>query len=327
MNRRESILGLIALGTVPVASMAQPNKVWRIGVLGGSARPASIDSSPFGGFIVGMREHGYVEGKDYRIEWRFADGKYERLEEFAREFAQSKVDLILTGNTPAAHAAKRATTTIPIVMGTSGDPVGSGLIASLARPGGNVTGLSQNVTEIAPKYLELVRTVLPAATRVAVLINPGTSVHPVALKSFQDSAQKIGVQILPHEVRAAEDIDRSFAAMVRQRAEAVIVLSDALFLSRRQQIAEAALKVRLPSVVQQREYVEAGGLISYGQSLSEMMRRASTYAVRLMKGANAADLPVEQPTTFELIVNLKTARALGISIPQLVLLRADKVIE
>ncbi len=328
MNRRDAVLALLALlalGAAPVAAEQQPAKLARIGYLGyGNPESAGnlVDA-----FKQGMRELGYVDRKNVVFEMRWALGRAESLQNVAAELVKLKVDVIVTGNTPATLAAQRATKTIPIVAIAVADPLGSGLVASLARPDGNTTGLSLNLTESAPKYLELLQTMVPTASRIAVLVNPDNSSNALVLKSLRGTAQKIGVQILAVEARAAEDIEGKFGGLVRQRVEAVIVASDPLFFTQRQQIVEAVIRYRLPSIFQQRDYVEIGGLMSYGQSLTELYRRAATYVDKILKGAKAGDLPVEQPNIFELVVNTKTADALGLTVPRELLLRADRVIE
>jgi putative ABC transport system substrate-binding protein len=321
------VIALLALGGVPlIVSAQQQDKRFRVGFLAGGARPQSLDASPYAGFTQGMRELGYVEGKNVVLEWRFADGKYERFPDLAAELVRLKVDVIVLGASFAVPATKRATATIPIVMGYSADPVGSGYVASLARPGGNVTGVSATI-EVHEKQLELLRAIPPGASRVAVLVNADNPIHPAILEKLRSAGGRLGATILAVSVRTPEDIERGFARMKREGAEALIVPPDALFTKQRVQITRMVLDNRLPSVFANREYVDAGGLMSYGQPLSEYYRRAATYVDKILKGAKPADLPVEQPTKFELVINLKTAKALGITIPASILLRADRVIE
>ena len=330
MNRRRNLL--IALGAAALAAplrtfAQQAGKVWRIGFLSSIARPVSLDAHYYGAFLRGMRELGYVEGKNLVIEWRFAEGKYERLAVLAAELVQLKVDVIVTAGTPATGVAQKATTTIPIVMGTVGDPVGSGFVKSLARPGGNITGLSEIAVDLSPKLLEMLISMVPKLSRVAVLMNPGNSSHATRLKSIQAAAQAVSVTILPAEARTAKEIENAFSMMAQKKTGAVIVMVDALFNQQVRQIAELAAKNRLPTISGLREYVEAGGLMSYGQNLADNFRRAATYVDKILKGAKPGDLPVEQPTNFELFINGKTAKALGLKIPQSLLISADKVIE
>ena len=323
---------LIALGacvlTAPFGSFAQQQgKIWRVGFLSQRNRPISFDSDIFGAFRQGMRELGYVEGKNLVIEWRFADSQYERLPGLALELAQMKMDVLVAGGNDAPLAMQKATTTIPIVMANASDPVGSGLIKSLARPGGNITGLTTISYDLGPKRLEMLLGMVPKLSRVAVLVNPANTVHTRSLKQVQAAAQKLGVKILPVEARTAPEIEKAFSVMAREKAGAVMVERDALFNQQVRQFAELAMKHRLPSIFGIREYVEAGGLMSYGPNNVDGFRRAATYVDKILKGAKPGDLPVEQPTTFELFINRKTAKALGLTIPQSLLISADKVIE
>ncbi|MBI3374677.1 MAG: ABC transporter substrate-binding protein [Betaproteobacteria bacterium] len=331
MNRRRTLLASVALCAfaAPLRTFAQQSgKVRRIGFL--AARSRSTQSSPdvyYDAFEQAMRELGYVEGKNLVIEWRFADGKYERLPNLAAELVQLKVEVIATHSTPATQALKRATSTIPIVVASMGDPVASGFAASLAHPGGNITGLSNIPTDLGPKQTELLKRMMPALSRTAVLMNPGTSFHPGNLKSVQAAAQRLGVKVLPTNARTPEEIERGFAAMRLERAEAVIVLGDAFFSGQRRQIAELAARNRLPSMSTFREDVVAGGLMSYGPNTADTWRRAANYVDRILKGAKPGELPIEQPTKIHLAINRKTAKALGITISKELLFRADEVIE
>ena len=274
-----------------------------------------------------MRELGYVEGKNLIIEWRFADGNAERLQGFADELAQLKVDVIVSEVTTATLAAQKSTTTIPVVMGTATDPVGSGFVKSLAHPGGNITGLTSISSDISPKHLEMLLSMVPKLSRVAVLVNPANTSNAMVLKSIQSAAQRTSAKILPVEARTAPEIEKAFSTMARKKAGAVIVSRDSLFNQQVRNIAELAAKNRLPSIAGIRIYVEAGGLMSYGPSNADMFRRAATYVDKIIKGAKPGDLPVEQPTKFELAINGKTAKALGLTIPQSLLISADKIIE
>jgi putative ABC transport system substrate-binding protein len=323
---------LIALGAgalaAPFGSFAQQQgKIWRVGFLSLRPRPASLDSDVFGAFRLGMSELGYVEGKNLLIEWRFADNKYERLPALAAELVQMKVDVIVVAGAQDISAAQKATSMIPIVMATAPDPVGSGFVKTLARPGGNITGLSNVSAEVSPKHLEMLLGMVPKLSRVAVLVNPANSSHAMVLKSVQSAAQRTSSKILPVEARTAPEIEKAFSAMAREKAGAVIVARDALFNQQVRQIAELAAKNRLPTISGMREYVEAGGLMSYGASVTDQFRRAATYVDKIFKGAKPGDLPVEQSTKFELLINRKTAKALGLTIPQSLLISADKVIE
>ncbi len=331
-SRREFLIasgaGLCPLAA-PLASFAQQeSKVRRIGFL--AVRSRSTPSNPdvfYNAFTQGMRELGYVEGKNLLIEWRFADGKYERLPGLAAELVRMQVEIIATHSPPATQALQRATSTIPIVFVAVNDPVGSGVVANLARPGGNVTGLSLMAVDVSPKHLELLKTMMPRLSRVAVLVNFGNAGHPAILKSVQAAAQQVGIKVLPVDARAPDEIERGFATMTRERAEAVIVAGDAFFVGQQRQIAELAVKNRMPSMFSYREGVEAGGLMSYGQDLADFYRRAATYVDKILKGAKPGELPIEQPTRIHLAINRKTATALGLTIPQELLLRADEVIE
>ena len=329
MSRRKllTVIGLYALAAPLGAFAQQKNKVWRVGFLTPRRRPDSLDSDVFGAFLQGMRDLGYVEGKNLIIEWRFADSKLDRLPELAAELVRLKVDVIVTGGTSATGAAQKATTVIPIVIGTAGDPVASGFVRSLARPGGNITGLSELAVDVGPKLLEMLISMGPKLSRIAVLMNPDNSSHATRLKSVQAAAQAVGVTIFPMEARTAKEIENAFSIMAQKKTGAVIVTVDALFIQQVRQIAELAAKNRLPTISGMREYVEAGGLMSYGQNLADNYRRAAIYVDKILKGAKPGDLPVEQPTKFELFINRKTAKALGLTIPQSLLISADKVIE
>jgi putative ABC transport system substrate-binding protein len=304
--------------------LAQPQaKIWRVGIL--SPTSASLSSSNTNAFLKGMRELGYIEGRNLIVEGRFADGKLERLPGLAAELVQLKVDVIVVQSSPAISAAQKATTTIPIVMTSAGDPVRSGFVKSLARPGGNITGLSIMSGDTGAKLLELLRSVVPKLSRVAVLTPSAT--HGAISQSVQATAQKAGVKTLVAEASTPQEIENAFSTMVREKADAVIVGSPSVFGQQHRQIAELALKYRMPSMFQDRVTVENGGLISYGQKITDFYERSATYVDKILKGAKPGDLPVEQPVSFELVVNLKTAKALGLTIPQTILVRADEVIE
>ena len=287
----------------------------------------SLDTDYVGAFLKGMRELGYVEGKNLVIEWRFAEGRTELLPVLAAELVRMQVDVIVINGTAAAIAAQKATATIPIVFPNTGDPVGAGFVKSLARPGGNMTGLSNISSDIVAKHLEMLLSMVPKLSRVAVLLNPTNKPNISNLERVQSAAQKTSVKILPVEARTASEIDKAFSAMAQDKAGAVIVINDTFFIQQQRQIAELAAKNRLASISMVREYAEAGGLMSYGSSISDNWRRVATYVDKIFKGAKPADLPVEQPTKFELVINGKTAKALGLTIPQSLLISADKVIE
>ena len=277
-------------------------------------------------FRNGLRELGYIEGQNIRIEYRFAGGSTKRLGELAAELVKLKVDVIVAGSTQTIDAARQATKTIPIVFPVTFDPVESGFVASLARPGGNLTGLSTVNPDAAAKRVELIKEVLPQLSRLAVLRNPTNSGSRFPLKETETGAQQLGIRLQILEARRPEDIESAFRLAVRERAGAVIVIVDALFNSQQKRIADLGIEHRLPEMFDTREYVEAGGLISYGANLADLFRRAATYVDKILKGAKPADLPVEQPTKFELVINLKTAKQIGLTIPPNVLARADKII-
>lgn len=305
----------------------QKGKVWRVGFLAPQRRPDSLGSDIFGAFSDGMRELGYVEGKNLVIEWRFADGHYERLSGLAEDLVRVKVDVIVTLGTAGTSAAQKATTRIPIVMGSVNDPVASGFVKSLARPGGNITGLSNIASDVGPKLLEMLHGMVPKLSRVAVLLNPANSSHATRLKSIEGAAHRTGVTILTLEARTPEEVETAFLTVAPKKAEAIIVMRDTFFNQQVHQIAELAAKHRLPSIAGIREYVEAGGLMSYGPSLRGYFRHAATYVDKICKGARPGDLPVEQPTKLELFINRTTAKALGLTIPRSLLIIADTVIE
>ncbi len=317
-----------AVLVVPLAGEAQQAATLpRIGFL----FPASLSDPripPFPqAFRQGLHELGYVEGQNIAIEFRWAEGQYDRLPGLAAELVRLKVNVIVAAGAPAIQAAKQATETIPIILMNVGDPVASGIVASLARPGGNITGLSLMSPELVGKQLELLKEVVPKVSRVALLGNPVNLNYALLVRHARDAARALGVRLQPLEARDPSEIDHAFAAITTERAGAVIVFTDTVLLNQRTRIADHAARRRLPVASGASEYAEAGGLLAYGPSISDGFRRAGTYVDKILKGAKAADLPVEQPTTFELVINLKTAKALGLTIPQAVLLRADRVIQ
>jgi putative ABC transport system substrate-binding protein len=297
----------------------------RIGVL----RLADMDTSKrnLEFFKRGLRELGYSEGSNLALELRFADGKAERLPALAAELIELRVDVIVATDTPSTRAAQQATSTIPIVMANIIDPVGSGFVASLARPGKNITGLSNMSSDVSPKYVELLTTIVPKLSRIAVLLNPVNSAHRGTLRSIEAAAKEAGLKVLPLEAESPQQIESAFAAISKERAGAVIVAQDAFLAQQRRQIAALALKGRVPSISGVRDLTEAGALISYGQDPADSWRRSADYVDKILKGAKASDLPVQQAATFELVINVKTARGLGLTIPQAILTRADRVIE
>lgn len=313
--------------SAPLATKAQPSvKVPRIGVLLAGSRHDALQVAE--AFRQGLRDLGYVEDRNISLEYRFAEGRLDRFPDLASELVRLKVDVIFAPGTAAAQAAKKSTATTPIVFATVGNPVGDGLIASFARSGGNATGLTLLPgPEIGGKYLELLKEAAPGVSRVAVLWNPLTVPHTVVLKETGAAARVLGLELQPVSVRWPDEIDGAFAAMSRSRADGLIVLADPMFVSLRARIADLATKGRLPAMYGLGEHTEAGGLMSYAASLSDLFRGAAGYVDRILRGAKPADLPVEQPMRFELVINAKAARALGLTIPQSVLLRADRVIE
>jgi putative ABC transport system substrate-binding protein len=306
------------------AEAQQPTKVPRIGYLGVTS-PSAV-AARTEAFLQGLRELGYVEGKNIVIEWRYAEGKPDRLSELAAELVRLKVDVIVTGGPQATRPAKETTVTIPIVMAFDNDPVGSGFVASLARPGGNITGLSTLAPEISGKQLELLKEIVPKLSRVTVFGNATMSGNAQALIEVKVAAEALGVHLQYLEVQAPKDIETAFRAASKGRADAVLALTNPV-LGYRAQVADLAIKSRVPTMYQASEYVEAGGLMTYGASITDLFRRAATYVDKILKGAKPADLPVEQPTKFELIINLKSAKQIGLTIPPNVLARADRVIK
>src|SRR6266545_4757340 len=329
VNRRSFITllgGAAAAWPQAARAQQQAGKVPRIGFLGltsPSDRPSLLDA-----FRQGLRELGWVEGQNIVIDYRHAEGRVDRLPDLAAELVRLKVDLIVSGGTQGVTAAKNATETIPIVMIAVRDPVGTGLIASLARPGGNVTGVSGYAgLETVAKQLELLKEPLPKIRRVAILSNPANAYHQLAVREVNVAARSLGVQLQLLEARGPNEFDGAFAAMAKERVGALLVLSDGIFSSHRTRLADLAARSRLPAAYGNRESVEAGGLMSYGPSFLDLFRRAATFVDKILKGAKPGDLPVEQPTKYELVINLKTAKALGLTIPPSLLLRADQVIE
>jgi ABC-type uncharacterized transport system substrate-binding protein len=287
-----------------------------------------LDAQLVKAFQQGLRELGWVDGQGITIEYRFAEGKLDQLYALAAELVALKVDVIVSaGGTPPAIAAKKATARIPIVFISTSDPVASGLVASLARPGGNVTGFSNYYAELSGKGLELLKEIVPKISRVASLWNPANPATKISLKETEVAARALRIQLQSVEVRGPQDFEAAFSQMTSARAEALIIQADPIFRGERARLAELAAKNRLPTMLPQSVYVEAGGLMSYGTNNSDLYRRAATYVDKILKGTTPADLPVEQPMKFELVINLKTAKQIGVTIPQSVLYRADKVIK
>ena len=324
ISRRQVVLAIGAGAlTVRQSSFAQQqSKVWRIGQLRTSGSISGLDA-----FRQRLGELGYVEGQNLLIEYRNAEGRAERLPALATELVRLKVDVIVTIGTQAALAAKQATTVIPIVLGSSGDAIGAGLVHSLARPGGNVTGMTGISPALSGKRLELLTEAFPKKSKVAVLWNPVNRLNVLEHKETVAAARTLGLTLEWLEARTPEEIDAGFATATKVRADVLVVFPDPVLGTALEQIVGLAAKHRLPSIYVFRDYPVAGGLMSYGPSFPDMLRRAATYVDKILKGAAPADLPVEQPTRFELVINLKTAKALGLVIPQSVMLRADEVIE
>ncbi len=317
--------GLLA---APLAAGAQQaGKVYRVGYLSPGSPSDPGRQRRFEAFRQGLRELGYVEGQSITIESRWAEGKYDRYSALAADLVRLKVDVIVAVGGRATQDAQQATRTIPIVMSVVIDPVGSGLVASLARPGGNVTGLTMMASDLVGKQLQVLKEVVPKVSRVALLWNPDNPGSAPQLRQAEAAARALGVQLQTLEARGPQEIGSAFAAMTRERAGGLVVLADAILLNQRRQIAELAAKRRLPEVYPLREHAEAGGLIVYGANPLDLERRAATFVDKILKGAKPGDLPVEQPTKFELVINLKTAKALGLTIPQSVLGRADELIQ
>ena len=320
-----SVIAFVLAVLGAVAEAQQPKKLARAGFLG--ATFASTESARIEAFRQGLRDLGYVEGKSIVIEYRWAEGKLDRLPGLAAELVRLNVDVIVAGGSTSTGAARKATSTIPIVMAQVNDPIGSGFVASLARPGGNITGLSTLAPELSGKQLELLKEILPRVSRVAVF---GTSTAPgnaQALKGIESAAKVFGTDLQYYDVLSESDFESSFVAANKGGAGAALVLSSPVLNSRRKQIANIAIKYRLPAIYFNQEFVDDGGLIFYGADAVDLHRRAATYVDKILKGAKPADLPVEQPTKFELVINLKTAKQIGLTIPPNVLARADRVIK
>jgi putative ABC transport system substrate-binding protein len=321
--KRRAFMGTLAGGLLaaPLIGEAQPaGKVWRIGVL--ETTSVALNAANLEAFRQGLRELGYVERQNYAIEYRSADGRPERFPDLAAELVRLKVDLIVTRGTPAVLAAK-----IPIVMATSGDALGTGVVSGLARPGGNVTGLSTINAELVGKRLGLLKEAMPGIARIAVVQNMSNPTLVTQRKLIEVAARSLGFQPQFLDVRTPEDLGRAFDTAIKQHADAVHVGSDSLTQTNRRRIVDLSAKHRLPSIYSSRDFVDAGGLMAYGVSYPAAYRRAATYVDKILKGANPGDLPVEQSTNFEFVINLKTAKALGLTIPQSLLGRADEVIQ
>src|SRR6516165_9821492 len=327
MKRRTfiTLLGGAAASWPLAARAQQPMKLPTIGVL--SPNTSSIDSHLFGAFVQRLRELGWIEGRNVVIEYRWAGGRTERASEIAAEFVRLKVDVILTSGTAPVIAAKQATSVIPIVFATAGDPISTGIVSNLARPGGNVTGLSLQQTDLATKRLELLREVIPGLRRLAIMAHSGAPAAVLEMGEVEAAAVTLGLSVEIFKIRQAEDIAPSVFEVLKDRADALFVCTDPLVNTNRTRIVTLALGARLPTMYQLRDHVEVGGLMSYGPNLPDQWRRAADYVNKILRGAKPGDLPVEQPTKFDLVINLTTAKTLGLTIPESFLLRADEVIE
>jgi putative tryptophan/tyrosine transport system substrate-binding protein len=326
MRRRDFLTLVSAAAFAPFRAAAQgPNNQPRIGFLGNST-PA-LEASLVDAFRKGLGDLGYVEGRSISIEYRWAEGDYDRLPSLVRDLVKSKVEMIVTAGTPAALAVKEAGSPVPLVMIAVGDPVGTGLVSSLARPGGNVTGLTSMTPELEGKRLELIKEVVPAVSRLAVFWNPANAYQTGDAEQVRAAASVLNVPVLLLPVRTGEELDNAFAKALAEGADAALILADRLFLHNRQRIADFLVTNRLPAMNAYRELVEAGALMSFGPSYAVMHRQAAGYVDKILKGTKPADLPVQQPAKFEFVVSLKSAGAIGVTIPHAVLLRADEVIE
>jgi ABC-type uncharacterized transport system substrate-binding protein len=326
-TRRRALLALTLVSLAGILPAPAQQKVRRIGFLYYGSRQSALQTGRYGAFLEGMREQGYAEGKDFVVEGRFADGKSERLRGQAAELAQLRVDVIVATSNPAIDAARRAANAIPIVAAISADPIGAGIAANLARPGGMVTGLYISSDELVPKHMELMMAVVPRMSRIAVLSNPSNPVHVGRVKTVQAIAQKSSMRVSAVSANTPGDIERAFSVMHRERADAVVVLGDTFFVQQIRQIADLALKHRLPSIFATHDFVVAGGLMSYGENTTDNFRVAAGYVGKILKGAKPGDLPFERSTRIELTINRKTAKAMGLTLPKELLLRADGVIE
>jgi putative ABC transport system substrate-binding protein len=327
MNRRTFLSVLVSATVVPplIAEAQQSGKVPRIGFLGNST--AALEANLIGPFREGLHDHGYVEGRNLVVEYRWAEGEYGRFPALIAELLALKVAVIVTAGTPAALAVKKATRSVPLVMIAVGDPVGTGIVPSLSQPGGNITGVTSIAPEMEGKRLELLREVVPSVSSIAVLWNAANPIQVIQEKQVRASAHVLKMKVLSRPVHTKEEIDEALGTIVRERPDALLVLADRLLLHHRAYLMDFAIHQRLPGVHAYRELIEAGGLMSYGPSYEDMHRRAAYFIARVLKGANPGDLPVERPSKFDLVINLKTAKALGVTIPQSVLLRATEVIQ
>jgi putative ABC transport system substrate-binding protein len=327
VRRRSFITLLGGAAAWPLAARAQTGKLVRLGYLDGGARTDPTTQNLRRQFVLGMRDLGYNEGRDYLLEERYAAGQLDSFPAYAHELVELPVDMIVAGGEAAIRAAKRATSQIPIVMTLAADPVGSGLVPSLAHPGGNLTGMSALASDLAGKRVELLKELVPTAKRVAVLWNPSNQSKVTEWKDTQIAAQSVGLILVPVEAQTPAELDRALAAIRREPPDAMIAFMDSFTLAFREKIGEFALANRLPMIAELREFAIVGGLASYGTSRADLWRRSASYVVKILRGANPGDLPVEQPTRFDLVINLKTAKTLRLDVPPTLLSRADEVIE
>jgi putative tryptophan/tyrosine transport system substrate-binding protein len=330
MVTRRKLLAILATSALasPLRAYPQPERIRRIGFLAGRSRSTPSNPDPYyDAFVDELRKLGYTEGKTIAIEWRFAEGKYDRLPQLASDLVRRNVEVIVTHSTPVTRAAQSATNTIPIVFAGVGDPVSTGFAESLARPGRNITGLSQMISDLVSKQFELLKALLPAAARIGALMNPNNPNRDRYLKNLQDNAKRFDMAIVPGDAQSPEDIRRAFATMAQKGAQAVFIAADGLFVGQAHLLAELGLAHRLPSIGTYREHVSAGVLISYGDNVVAGYRRAAVYVDKILKGARPGELPIEQPTKIHLAINRKTAKALGVTIPRELLLRADEVFD
>jgi putative ABC transport system substrate-binding protein len=325
--KRREFITLVSAAAWPLAARAQPQsgKMSRVGFLGNST--AALEANLVEPFRDGLRALGYEEGHTILIAYRWAEGNYARFPALVAELLAANVDVLVTAGTPAALAIKQATKSAPVVMIAVGDPVGTGLVPSLARPGGNLTGLSSIAPDLEGKRLEILREVVPKLSHVAMFINSANPFHALSVRQAQAAAQALAIKLQLLDVRAAEDLDGAFAAILKERPEALLILADRVFLHNRTRMMDFATRQRLPNVNAYRELIEAGGLMSFGPSYEDMHRRAAIYVDKILKGAKPGDLPVEQPTKFTLVLSLKAAKAIGLDVPPMLLARADEVIE
>jgi putative ABC transport system substrate-binding protein len=323
MDRRKALLAFAAVACVPLGALAQPtDRVWRLGYLSTSNDPERLDI-----LRRAMRDLGYVEGRNLVIVARFANSNPARLPPLAAELLEAKADVIVASGTPAVVAAKKASTTVPIVTPGAGDPVGSGLVASLAHPGGNVTGVSNFSGDLAPKLVEMLKAAVPKLSRMAILLNPSNPAFHATLNNGRGAARKFGIEAIAIEATSSEALENAFQRMSRQSVGALMVQPDSLFITQRKRVAALAAQHRLASIMTLQSYAEAGGFMSYGHDLADNFRLSATYVDRIFKGAKPADLPMQQPDVFQLVVNLRTAKAIGLEVPKLVRERADRLIE